>query len=57
MNDLPGDEVVEKVVVTRWRYSSWRTIIYVTQCRLFSVAQWLRTTGSGRPAIMTSDVR
>jgi len=39
----------------RTRHSSSRKTMFGTQCRLFSIAQWLRATGSSRSG--TIDVR
>ena len=35
----------------RMRHSSSRKIMSITQCRLFSMAQWLRITGPNRDAL------
>jgi MFS family permease len=40
----------------RTRHSSSRKIMSMTQCRLFSIAQWLRTTGPRRCASITNEV-
>jgi hypothetical protein len=41
----------------RTRHSSSRNIMSITQCRLFSMDQWLRTMGPIRAAAITRDVR
>src|SRR4029077_15417475 len=41
----------------RTRHSSSRNIMSITQWRLFSMDQWLRTIGPSRAATMTREVR